>query len=377
MIKQPLLQMLSKFYYLRTLQLSVSRTHFLPAFLSSRGSPLTVPPGADLGASAGLTKHPRHCRKALVIAIAALLLTNHSAKAQSSTPTHIIVPFPAGGAADILARTLAEEIGRKHQAPMVVENRPGSGTVVATEAVARAAPDGKTLLVNANSFVINSALRKLSYDPLTSFEPICYLAGTPMFIVVASTSPYRTLLELLAAARSAPGQLTLASLGPATAQHIAVATLKRAANVDILFVPYPGNVPAITALLGGHVTSALGNYPEIIEHVRAGRLRALATTVSSRVSLLPDVPTVAELGFSRYEAEVWLGLVAPVKTPQEKTSELASWILEAMRAPEIEAKLSRQGLFQRSLCGAQFAAHLRAQSDEYHRIVRDANIKAD
>ena len=260
---------------------------------------------------------------------------------------------------------------------MVIENRPGSGTVVATDAVARAAPDGSTLLINANSFVINPSLRHLPYDPLTGFEPICYLAGTPMFIVVESVSPYRTLSDLFDAARANPGRLTLASLGPATAQHIAVELLKRAAKIDMTFVPYPGNVPAITALLGSHVTSALGNYPEVIGQLRAGKLRALATTGASRVGLLPDVPTVAESGLVGYGAEVWIGLVAPAKTPQERISQIISWVTDAMQAPEVGAKLSAQGLFPRKLCGAEFGAHMRTQFDEYARAIRDSNIKAE
>jgi tripartite-type tricarboxylate transporter receptor subunit TctC len=300
----------------------------------------------------------------------------HSAVAQPPT-IRIVVPFPAGGATDILARMLTEEISRARGTSAIIENRPGAGSVIATEAVARATPDGSTLLMNANSFIINPALRKLSYDPLSDFEPICYLASTPMFIVVGARSPHRTLIELFEAARTKPRELTLASLGPATAQHIAFELLKRLANVDLTFVPYSGNVPAINALLGGHVTSSLANYPDVIAHIRAGTLRPLATTARARVDPLPDVPTVAELGFKDYEAEVWLGLVAPAKTPQHTISQIASWFTAAVEVPGIKLRLAAQGIFAKPLCGAEFGAFLHTQRDQYLRIIREANIKGE
>lgn len=318
----------------------------------------------------------------LRIIIAALAVTlaglsSHSASSQTSRNIKIVIPFPASGAADIMVRILAEEISRAQGVSMVIENRPGAASVIGTEAVAHAAPDGNTLLINANSFVISPSLRKLTYDPLTSFDPICHLAATPMFIVVGSTSPYRTLAELFDAARSKPGDLTLASLGPATAQHMAFELLKRLAKVELTFVPFPGNIPAINALLGGHVTSSLANYPDVIEHIRTGKLRALATTARTRVDLLPDVPTVAELGFKDYGAEVWIGLVAPAKTPPDKISQIASWFTAAIDVAGVKPRLAVQGVFAKTVCGAEFGAYLRTQRDEYARLIREANIKAE
>ena len=162
-------------------------------------------------------------------------------------------------------------------------------------------------------------------------------------VTVNSTSPYRTLGDYLAAARARLGALTNASVGPATAQHIALEMLKRAANVDITFVPFSGNVPAINALLGGHVTSAIVNYPEVAEQVKSGRLRALATTLLARLEETPDVPTVAESGFPEFETETWIGLVAPPKTPQGAAAQLASWAISAMQIPEVKAKAACSG----------------------------------
>jgi tripartite-type tricarboxylate transporter receptor subunit TctC len=312
-----------------------------------------------------------------LFAMALLALCGGEVWSQTPQSMRIIVPFAPGGGADILARLLAEEIARAQKIPAVVENRPGGGTVPATEAVAHAAPDGTMILMNANSFVINPSLRKLSYDPLTAFEPLCNLVGTPMFIVVGRDSPYRTLKELLDAARARPGELTLASLGPATAQHIAFELLKRRANVNMTFVAYSGNVPAINALMGGHVTSALANFPEIVEQVNAGNLRVLATTTRARFERLPHTQTIAESGFDGYAAEVWLGLVAPARTPQDTLGRIVAWSSAAMQVPAIKARLEALGLLPKSMCGPDFAAYMRSQRDDYARILRDANIKGE
>jgi tripartite-type tricarboxylate transporter receptor subunit TctC len=313
----------------------------------------------------------------LFAAIVMPLVTVPYCFAQAPATLKIIVPFPAGGAADIMMRILGEEIFRVQRVLTVVETRPGAASIVGTESAARAAPDGNTILVTANSFVINPSLRKLTYDPLTSFEPVCHVAATPMFIVVNSASPYRTLADLFAAARERPRELTLASLGPATAQHMAFEMLKRLAKIDLNFVPYPGNVPAINALMGGHVTSSLANFPDVIEHVRSGSLRALATTGKTRVGALAEVPTVAELGFPEYGADTWTGLVAPAKTPSEKISLLASWFTAALRDPEVNRKLVPYGIVPKTICGEEFRTFLRIQRDEYAQVIGTVGIKAE
>jgi tripartite-type tricarboxylate transporter receptor subunit TctC len=198
-----------------------------------------------------------------------------------------------------------------------------------------------------------------------------------MLIVVNSASPYRTLADLLSVARAKPGDATLASAGPATAQQIAFEVLKRAANVDITHVPFAGGAPAVTALLGGHVTSVLGNYADVAEQLNAGKLRALATASRTRIEALPNLPTVAESGYAGYEASVWIGLVVPAKTAKETVSELAGWFTTAMQVPEVKAKLVAQGLYPVGICGVEFGAFLRKQYDEYGRVIREANIKAE
>jgi len=301
-----------------------------------------------------------------------------SAWSQSTGTIKIIVPVPAGGAPDLLTRLLAEEISRTQGPTIVVDNRPGATTVIGTEAAARAAPDGSTLLTNAPpAFVIMPHLRKVGYDPLNSFEPICSLVRFPLVIAVNSAAPYRTLDELLNAARAKPGGLTLASIGPASLSHIAFEMLKRAANVNITFVPYAGTTPAVNALLGEHVTSYFGNYTDVAEQTKAGKLRVLATASRARIAALPELPTVAESGYENYEFEGWFGLFAPAKTPKETVFQLAGWFTAAMQAPEVKAKFVAQGLYPVGLCGADFGALLRKQYDEFGRILREANIKAE
>ena len=203
----------------------------------------------------------------------------------------LLVGFAAGSSLDIIARLLAEQLNKAQGLTVIVQNLPGAGTLIATEAVARADPNGNTLLITSPPFVINTHLRKLNYDPLTSFEPICDLVHTPTFIVVDNASPYQTLAGLLDAARAQPGAFSLASIGPATTTHIAFEMLKRAANVNMTFVPYPGNVPAVNALLGGHVTSVFADYGAVSELLKARKLRALAVSSPTRMEQLPDVPT--------------------------------------------------------------------------------------
>jgi len=319
-------------------------------------------------------------RDRLAIAvIAAMLLApaSHSAWSQTARTIKIVVPYTPGSGPDILSRLMGEQIGRTQGPTVVVENRPGGGTVIGTEAVARAEPDGGTVLLIANSFVVNPALKKQNYDPVTSFEPICQLAATPIVLVVTGASPYRTLADLLAAARAKPGELSLASGGPASSLHFAFEVLKRAANINMTYVPYGGTAPAINALVGGHVTAVFADYPTVVSQLKSGNLRGLVTTSQARVEPLPDVPTLAETGISKYEADIFYGLVAPAKTPADMVSQLASRFTAAVQAPEMKPKLDQQGLFPAVRCGADFASLIRRQVDEYSRVARETNIKAE
>lgn len=312
-----------------------------------------------------------------VAAVMLVALSSLDALSQTARTIKVVVPFPPGGNADVLARLLAEQVGRAQGPTILIESRPGGASMIGTEAVARAVPDGHTILIATNAFVLNPHLRKLSYDPLTSFEPICYLANSPVVIAVNSASPYRTLSDLFDAARAKPGDLTLASAGPATTTHLAFEMLKRAANIDMTFVPYPGNAPAVTALLGEHVTAGFVEFGVVAEHLKAGKLRALASASRTRVAPLPDVPAIAESGYKDFEMDIWYGLFAPAKTPKETVSQLAGWFTAALGVADVRAKLVAQEFIPVGICGADFATYLRKQYDDYGHVIRETNFKAE
>jgi tripartite-type tricarboxylate transporter receptor subunit TctC len=327
-------------------------------------------------------KHPWRAFQCLAAAAAMLFVLSTSwaarpAWSQGARTIRLIVPFAAGGSFDVQARLLAEQISRTHGTTMVVENRPGGGTVIGTEAAARAAPDGNTLLLVGYSFLINANLKKLNYEPLTSFDPVCYLTRSSMGVVVNSPSPYRKLSDLIEAARGKPGTLTLATAGAATAPHFAFEALKLAARIDITHIPYSGAAPAVNALLGDHVAAMLSDYPAVMEHIRSGKLRPLVTASRVREDTLPDVPTVEESGYKDYDADNMLGVVAPARTSSEVLNQTASWFDAALKVPEIKTKLATLGLSPVGVCGGDFGAHLRKKNEEYGRIIREANIKAE
>jgi len=309
--------------------------------------------------------------------ITALTLFVHNSAWSQARVVKLVVPYPGGGLNESMFRVVADQIRRLGGPAFVIEARPGAGTMIGTEAVSRAAPDGNTVLIVANSFIINSHVRKLTYDPLSSFEPICFLWRSPNIFAVNAASPYHTLNDLLTAARSKPGELTMAATGPATGTHIAFEQLKRAANVDLIFVPFNGAGPAVNALLGDHVASALADYGLLGEHLRSGKLRALATTGLTRIGSLPELPTVAESGFKDYDQNIWYGLVAPAKTPKEKVAQFEDWLTSALKDPGVREKLLGVGLYPVGTCGADFATHLRKQYEDYGRTIREANIKAE
>jgi tripartite-type tricarboxylate transporter receptor subunit TctC len=309
------------------------------------------------------------------VAMAIAILSGQSAWSQATRTIKIVVPVSPGGVLDAVARLLGEQIRHAQGHAVLVENRPGAGGMIAAEAVSRATPDGNTLMIASPDLLVTSRLRKLDYD--LRFEPVCYLVRVPNVIVVNSASPYGTLADLLNAARAKPGDLTLASVGPATSLQIAFEKLKRAANVEMPFVAYSGAAPAINALLGEHVTSALAAYFTVAGQLKTTKLRALAVVTKTRIEPLPDVPTVAESGYKDYEADFWLGLIAPAETPNETISQLAAWFTVAAQAPEVRPKLVSQGLYPRVACGADFAAFLRLQYDDFGRIIRELDIKAE
>jgi tripartite-type tricarboxylate transporter receptor subunit TctC len=310
------------------------------------------------------------------VAISVIAVTGSAAWSQTSRTVKVVVPFTAGGVADTLARLLVEQIVRTQGPMVVIENRAGAGSVIGTEAVARATPDGNTVLLTSTSFATNPQLRKVNYDALTSFEPICYLTRIQSVIAVNSASPYRTLADLINAARAKPGDVTLAATQGGIGQ-MAFEMLKRAASVNMTFVAYPGDAPAVNALLGEHVTSVLFTYAAVAAQVSAGKLRVLAIASQERTKPLPEVLTIAESGYKDIDADTWYGVFAPARTPKETLAQLAGWFGTAVQSSEIKPKLAVLGHDPVGMCGADFGAFLRKRYDDYGRIVRETNIKVE
>ena len=305
---------------------------------------------------------------------ASLAALPNGAWAQSKT-VKIVVPYTPGSGPDITSRLMAEQISKAHGVNMVVENRPGAGTVIGTEAVARAAPDGTTLVMVANSFVINPAVGRGNYTVEGSFEPVCQLAATPMVLVVQSSSSIKTLKELVDEAKA--GKIVFAAGGPASSLHIAIEVLKIAQKLDSSYVPYGGTAPAINALMGGHVQAVWADYPTVVNQIKAGTLRPIVITSSGPIAELPGVPTLNSTGLAKHEADIFYGIMAPAKTPPDAIAQLAGWFETAMKNDEIKPKLAQQGLFPAIKCGAAFGTFMKNLNADYTRVVKEAGIKVN
>jgi len=289
----------------------------------------------------------------------------------------IVVPLAAGGGADILARILAEQIGKAESINVIVENRPGAGTVIGTEAVARAAPDGETVLLNNPAFLINPHIKKVSYDPLTDFAPVCNMVNFPLVFVVPKDSAVKSMADMLAMAKAKPGSVTVASAGTGNPTHIGFEVLKKATGLEMTYVPFAGAAPAVNALLGGHITAVYSDFGTISGQLKSGALRPIAIGAKKRFSGLPDVPTIPELGYTDYEAESWNGIFAPAKTPKDTLARLINWFGAAGNSAPVKEKLGALGLGPSVLCGPEYGASLKRQYERFGKAIKDSNIKTE
>ena len=325
---------------------------------------------SDSSAAAGLT------RRALGTALLALPAW---ARAQTARPLRIVVPFTPGGSTDILARALAPRLAQSLGQPVVVDNRPGAGGSLGAAEAAKAEPDGQTLLMgHIGTLGVNPSIYpKLAYDPLRSFVPVAYVARVPNVLVVAATSPWRTLADLLAAARAQPGRLTYSSGGNGSAAHITFEYLKLRAKVFMLHIPYRGTAPSVTDVLAGQVDCTFTGAPAVIPHVRSGRLRALAVSSPLRLPQLPDVPTVAESGLAGFEADQWYGLVAPAGTPAAVVARLNAEVNKALALPDVAQQLAVEGAVPAPTTPQAFGELIRREIPRWAEVVRAGNVKPD
>jgi tripartite-type tricarboxylate transporter receptor subunit TctC len=325
-----------------------------------------------VGATAGTwSNHIMKFARIGWIAFLSLAVLSPPARAQwpANISVRIVVPFAAGGIGDVLMRLLAQDVSEKSDRTIWIEDRPGAGSIIGTEMVAHAAPDGTTLLMVSNSFLINSSVKAdLPYNPLTSFVPICALALSPMVFVVDRKSNYDSLSEFIMVARDPQKSLSVGANGPNTTQHLALKALNQASHADLQFVPFAGDPPAINSLLGGHVAAVLGNYGDVKSYI-GSELRPLAVGSHERLAQLPDVPTFLQAGFDKVDAVAWIGLVAPAKTPHLTAVQIASRFQSALDASAIKSKLEALGLTPITLCNAEFGSFMKEQQEWITRMV--------
>ncbi|QNN57331.1 tripartite tricarboxylate transporter substrate binding protein [Diaphorobacter ruginosibacter] len=296
-----------------------------------------------------------------------------------SKPIKWIVPFPPGGAMDVIARTLGDKIGRELGQAVVVENRPGAGGNIGADYVAKQPADGYTVMITSIGMATNKALyAKLSYDPVKDFAPISLLAVVPNVLVVnTGKNPDKSVKEVIAHAKKEPGKLTYASAGNGTSIHLAGEVFASMAGVNILHVPYKGSGPAITDMLGGQIDLMFDSITSARPHIQAGKLRALGVTTSKRSSALPDVPTIAEAGVPGYEVSPWFAAFAPAGTPPEIVSRLNKVMNDAMKQPDTLKKLESVGAEPIGSTPQELAAHLDKELDRWGKLIKERNIRMD
>lgn len=311
--------------------------------------------------------------RALGIAASVVVI---STSASSARLVRFVVPVPAGASTDFIARLMAAQISSEG-VDTFVENRPGASGMIGTEFVSRQPHDGNTILITPGTYLIDAQIRKASYHPVNDFEPLCALAASPSVLVVPSSSPYRTLADFLNDAAARPEQLSVAALGPNSSSQLGLIMLTRKSNTQLTFVPYPGSAPAVTAVLGSHVSAAIAGYSVASEAIKSGHLRALAVAADSRMIPLPEVPTFAESGFPTVRLDNWFGAIIPARTPADTTNQLIGWLRKAIGTPEVKQKLEAQGLYPVLTCGPDFADLIRRRYEEYGEAIKQAGLKSE
>ena len=312
--------------------------------------------------------------------VAAAVLSSGAASAQSgfpSRPVHIFVPYAAGGGVDILARTLGEVVSRQWGQGVVVENRPGAGGMVASQALAKSAPDGYTLIVVASGHATNPFLYpKLPYDTFKDFTPISLLASSPNILLVRADSLFKTVADVIAQARLKPGSLSFAHAGNGTSTHLAGELLKNLAKIDLEAIPYKGGALAINDLLGGQIAMSFNNGPESVGQLEAGTVRALAVTTGTRASFLPDVPSMAET-VPGYDTEVWWGLLGPAGMPADLVEKLAHDFVAALNTDSVKQRLTKLGASPIGSTSRQFDEKIHADYEKWGPIIKAVGMKAE
>lgn len=317
---------------------------------------------------------------ALTVLIAAPIIQSSNAAAQNypSRPIRVIVPQSAGGSTDLVARVVAQRLGEALNENVIVDNRPGAGSLNGTEIVAKATPDGHTLLVVAASFTINPSIRKnLPFDPVRDFAPVTELVTLTHILVLHPSVPAKSVKELIALAKAKPGHLNYGTSGVATSTHMAAELFLHLTGTQMVNVPYKGGAPGMTALLGGQVQLYFATISTAIPHIKSGRLRALAVTAPTRSVAYPEFPTIAEEGVPGYAHTSWVGMLAPARTPQAVVAKLNGETVKILKMQDVKTLLLRDGLEATGTSPKEFEASIKSEINKWQKVVKVAGIKAD
>jgi tripartite-type tricarboxylate transporter receptor subunit TctC len=327
-----------------------------------------------------MTMTPRNLHTRTTLTALALGFAASLAAAQSwpAKPITLVVPFPPGGSSDALARAITTPLSQSLGQPVVVESKPGAGATVGADYVAKARPDGYTLLMGAvHHTIATSVYKKLPYDFEKSFTPITTVALVPNVLVVNAKSPATDVKSLIAQAKAAPGKLSYGSNGNGTVQHLIGTQFSTTTGVELLHVPYKGSAPLTTDLLGGQVDMSFDTLTPLVQHIKAGKLRALAVTTAKRSSTLPDVPTLAEAGMKDFDQGTWFGILAPAATPAEVIARLNAEMVKIIQSPEFRKRMEEIGAEPVGDSPAQMAAQIKDDTAKYAKLVKDAKVAID
>jgi tripartite-type tricarboxylate transporter receptor subunit TctC len=313
-----------------------------------------------------------------LVLIAALLWPAMAAAEYPEKPIKLIVPFPAGGPNDIIARTVGQKMSDILKQQVVVDNRGGQGGVIGTEAVAKADPDGSTIAISsAGALALSARMQKVAYDTLKDLAPVTLVAKVPEMLVVATNVPASNMTELVALAKSKPGKLNFASSGPGSMPHLAGELLKLTAKIDIVHVPYRGAAPAVNDLIGNQVEMVFLDLPVLLPQIQAGKLKPIAVGTTERVKSAPNVPTTVEAGMPDLQTENWYGMVAPAKTPPAVIATLNKAAVEAMKDPGVIEKLASQGAILVGDSPEHFRTYIDGETRKWAKVIKDAGVQTE
>lgn len=317
-----------------------------------------------------------HWLCAILLAVAAA--DSLAQSAYPARPVRLIVPSSAGGGIDIIARIITARLTDRLGQPVFVDNRPGAASIIGSDLVAKAAPDGYTLLISVSALAINPAIyKKLPYDTLRDFAPVTLAVVAPNLLVVHPSLPAKTVRNLIDLARARPGELNFGSAGTGSNPHLSMELLLSMAKLKMVHIPYKGSAPAVTDLLAGHIAAMTATMLTGIPHARSGRLRALGVTSAARVSALPEIPTVAEAGVPGYEAVQWYGILAPAATPAEIVKKLNTEIAGILAMPEVKTQLAGNGAEAAGGSPGAFVRYLRTETEKWAQVVRAAGMRPE